>query len=421
MNPSLIPAVAEVGPFTVRLVDIAYSLLCITIFARVLQSRRFAIMNEYVNLTKSIIPFLVYVGISVALVGNRTPMILSTSLASYTRLLYTFLFGFLLFLSVESYNDLKLLWKSTAVMVAATLSIGVWTAWPHLMVGQFLEARHGGILGIGSFGLVSGLVVVYACIAILRGDRRILSGALMFSVGLCGLLLSRSATSMLAALATIGVYWGVGRAVGGQSRLAQASRVMLALVVAAGVVILLSAVLRPKTVFGLVALDGGSFAHRLMLGYAGVLLFASEPFLGVGWQAGATELFMGDEYLNMHLLRVFGRMPAHYFPGHSVTSVHNMYIQLLSELGIIGSLLFLFGCVGIGVRINRIRKRVDQDREVKLWTEFCAFALIYLLLWWNGNPLYGGQTESLLAVSCLGVLGAVGRLQMVRDGQSQAG
>ena len=153
--------------------------------------------------------------------------------------------------------------------------------------------------------------------------------------------------------------------------------------------------------------ESGSFAHRLMIADAGLRIFRDHPIVGVGWRASATEAVIGTASLNAALMQTFNNLPSQYFFLEKPTSLHNMYIQLLAELGLIGFALFVHGTVRVGQAVKTILHAIPTASHEKMWARFDVLGLIFLLIWWNTNPLFGGQTESLLAFTFLGALAAV--------------
>jgi len=156
--------------------------------------------------------------------------------------------------------------------------------------------------------------------------------------------------------------------------------------------------LRTSDLQGLLSLESGSFAHRVALGYSGIMQFAEHPLTGVGWQASAYE----TEKLWWTLINTFAALPTHYFDAESgALSVHNFYIQLLAELGVIGFGLFFWAVYRIYRRWRQAMSGLPIDDESAGWACWCRSALGVLLIWWNTNPLYGGQVESLTAALLL--------------------
>jgi O-antigen ligase len=131
-----------------------------------------------------------------------------------------------------------------------------------------------------------------------------------------------------------------------------------------------------------------STAGRLVLGVAGMELFYDSPIVGVGWrQSSNPELIASPEVIGP-LRAQFPGVSRNLFPNTTVeTGVHNAYIQVLAELGLIGAGLSLFAAF----KLNRRLKRMPRDPL----GNFYRLALFGILVWWNDNPLYGGQTESI--------------------------
>jgi len=148
-----------------------------------------------------------------------------------------------------------------------------------------------------------------------------------------------------------------------------------------------------------------------MIAYGALQIFLSHPLFGVGWQASSTKAIIGDPTLNEMLMQAFPELPTHYFPLERPTSLHNLYLQLLVELGIVGFSLFIYGVVRVGIAIANILKQIPYQSSYRQLVLFNAIGLVYLLIWWNTNPLFGGQTESILAITFLSFLAALWRLQ----------
>ncbi|HKP18584.1 MAG TPA: O-antigen ligase family protein, partial [Gaiellaceae bacterium] len=83
-----------------------------------------------------------------------------------------------------------------------------------------------------------------------------------------------------------------------------------------------------------------SYVQRTMLAYYGWRVFVDHPGLGAGWQATSDE-YLYDPYLPL-LRRKFPHTPPEGFPSPAHPyGVQNAYIQALSDLGVVGLVLFL--------------------------------------------------------------------------------
>lgn len=96
-----------------------------------------------------------------------------------------------------------------------------------------------------------------------------------FGLGFLGFIASKSATSTLATSMSLALIWD-------WLRRARFSRKPVVLTIGLGLALALIYFLRIKDVRELSRLERGSFAHRLMLGYAGLLIFSkSSPGCGL--------------------------------------------------------------------------------------------------------------------------------------------
>jgi hypothetical protein len=88
--------------------------------------------------------------------------------------------------------------------------------------------------------------------------------------------------------------------------------------------------------------------------------------------------------------------------------VHNTYVQILADLGVVGFALFAAALASIAVGATRVLR---QARDGPLWPHaMCAsLGLLLILLWLNDNPLYGGQVETILLALLVGIVAAIGR------------
>jgi O-antigen ligase len=220
---------------------------------------------------------------------------------------------------------------------------------------------------------------------------------------------AKSASSILATAGASSLY-----VVAMRSQRAQGTHPLRWLAIGGGMAMIAAVViwtLRPGDTVNLMAGSSGSFVHRLMIADAGLRIFRDPPVVGVGWQASATEAVVGTYTLNAALMQTFKNLPTHYFFLAKRISLHNMYIQLLAELGLIGFTLFVCGSVRVGHAVKATLHALPGESLDKMWGRFCTLGLVSLLIWWNSNPLYGGQTESLLAFTFLGALASISQLE----------
>lgn len=410
VNPSLLPPLIEFGELSLRYVDAVFGLFICIVLAGMAIQRRIRISAEFRELFIPLLLFLFYIGISLITVRIVVPNSFAASVASYLRLILTVAFAPILHLALRDTFDLHFYLKALKFLAVATIAAGAYLVWAGLEDGDtdLFSGRSGGVIGTGSLGLVSGLLVLYAVIK-RDENRRSIEWIISLALGLLGLYLAKTAISVFAAAVTSTVYIaGMRPHRSGFMRSAVVGTIMMT---AAGSAILS---LRPNDVSGFVNLSGGSFAERLMIAYAGLRIFLDNPLVGVGWQASTADTVLGSSALITAVSERFSQLPNRSFVLAPPTSLHNMYIQFLAELGIIGFALFVWVCVRTGKRVARVLKNIPTNSPYRVWLQFNALSLIFLLIWWNQNPLFGGQIETILAMSLLAVLGTVPELENQR-------
>jgi O-antigen ligase len=410
VNPSLIPPLTELGELSLRYVDVVFGLFVCVVCGRLVVQHNKKVTAEFRNLFVPLLPFLLYVGASLALVRITDPEFFAASAASYLRLIFTAAFAFWLYLGLSERRDMIMFHRAIILLSATAVVIGGWQAWTGITSDavDISGGRFGGLMGVGTLGLVSGLLVVYA---VLRRDvpSHLVWWIAALALGLLGLFLAKSASSILATAGACSVYMVAMR-----SQRAQGTHLARWLVIGGGIAMIAALViwtLRPEDAANLMDESSGSFAHRLMIADAGLRIFQDHPVVGVGWQASATEAVVGTPTLNAALMQTFKNLLTHYFFLEKPTSLHNMYIQLLAELGLIGFALFVRGGVRIGLIVKAILRGIPAQSPDKMRARFYALGLVFLLIWWNTNPLYGGQTESVLAFTFLGALAAMAQCE----------
>lgn len=415
VSPSLLPPLGEVGPFTFRIPDAVMGILLTAILFRSLLTGKLKYAREWWLVFSPLLGFFFYIGASLACVAFYVPSFVPDAVASYARLVTTIALSWLLCVSVRSRKDLDLLMRWIVLLALISVGIGIWEAWSSGGVQGALVGRAASLLGINTLGLVSGLLVLYGFI-VGRFRRALSTLALLVVLGLIGLILSKSVSSMLATFGSLAIGWVLSEK--GRLLKRRATRAAIAATITAPLSAAAIWLLRTADVQGLATLEGGSLAQRLMIAYAGLRIFTEHPIFGVGWQASSTSVFIGDPELNAILMAAFSAFPRHYFFFEQTTSLHNMYIQILAELGLIGFGLFLYGAIRTGRVVARILRELPEQSPYKRWATFCALGLVYLLIWWNTNPLYGGQIESILAFSFLSFLALLWRFEKTKVMQS---
>ena len=403
----VLPPLIEVGEFTIRYIDIATALLAWVAFWKLYVQRISFFQDKWWVFFRPLVPFFIYAGLSIGLVRIYVPDVIWASVASYIRLVITILMGWLIYMSIEKEHDLELIVKSILIFATISIIFGIWQAFSESLE-RILIDRYGGFLGINNFGFVSGLLIVWSVVAFIYNTIS-LSSIITLLIGLFGLFLSKSATSIMAVIATI-LFLGIVLIRAKFSKKMQIAASISVLIVGIGLLIGILRVIRSSDLIGLLTLSGGSWAQRLILAYAALQIFFNHP-LGVGWQASKTKAIIGDPNLNKTLMETFPQFHRGYFFVDYQLSLHNMYLQILAELGIIGFLLFIYGIAQIAKMLIDLTNKISAKSQLKQYAMFCAISLVYLLIWWNSRVLFGGHIESILAVSFLSIIAKIGQFE----------
>ncbi len=183
------------------------------------------------------------------------------------------------------------------------------------------------------------------------------------------------------------------------------------LVVVLTIVVVVVVDVRSSNVPGEKGFSNGSTMARIIAGAAGVDLFAHHPIFGVGFSRSALPEVLADPSITSDLHREFPNSPADLFPDvseclieHQLTgagatnscqvgSVHNAYIQVAAEEGLIGLLTLVVVALVIRRRVRSLRAHT-RDPAILATLRWATLVLIVVLIWWNDNPLYGGQPET---------------------------
>ena len=100
--------------------------------------------------------------------------------------------------------------------------------------------------------------------------------------------------------------------------------------------------------------------------------------------------------------------------------MHNAYIEVAAEEGLIG----LVGARGGGLGRTKTGSQTPpprtRDPAILATLRWATLVLIVVLIWWNDNPLYGAQPETVFAALALGTL-AVPWSSLSADPESSLG
>jgi O-antigen ligase len=344
--------------------------------------------------------FLCYAGLTLLYVGAVDPGRLSVSFVSWLRLVETASLGWLAAAFLRTRRDVIILLGAIALAGAVTIMLAL-TGAAESDAGV-LEVRGGGVVNPNTLGLASGLLV-------LMGTFGALGPSLFHRVplalwGAVGLVQAQSVGSLVAT--SVALVLGLTFIVAPARRVIAVRALRAAMALGVGVVLAfgLASVIRPENLPTSQNFRDSSAGQRTVLAAAGLKIVERHPAIGVGWRRSEEPEVIGDEELNAELRARFPDTRSDHFPDVSPTSVHNAYIQVAADLGLIGLGLFLFMLVSLGRGINDVLKRVPRaaPERAQLW--FMAWGLVLVLIWKNDNPIYGGQAETVVPVLFVGAI-----------------
>jgi hypothetical protein len=270
--------------------------------------------------------------------------------------------------------------------------------------------REPSFLGIHDFAGLSGaaLVLALAALVVREGNRFAwVAGA----AGVVGLALSAAAAGAIGvALAAVAVL-----ALAAARRELVPSRA-LAVVAVAGLAALGALLMhngdiprairavgigsKPKPQTGI---DIKSYAHRSLLAYIGIRIFADHPVVGVGWQGSEEQENYGPYLAAAH--RRYPNDPPIAFPGpRHAWGVQNAYLQTLADLGVVGfavlaSLFAAAAVLGVRAALRAPPGAVVVTAAGLLWLLVAAGV-------WNGLGLVAGIPLDALTWLGVGLIGA---------------
>jgi O-antigen ligase len=322
-------------------------------------------------------------------------------LVPWLRLLATFSLVWLVPYALRTQEDVHFALGALGAVASVEVGKAVASA---LLHGQ-LSTRLEGTWGPNATGLIAAWVVILAIHGPVPRQRS--WRVVMVVIGTAGLLMTRSLGATAALVVALGLY-GLTNAGRWRSdaKPALVTPYRLLLVVIAGLAV--AATLRPVNLPGSEAFRSSTTAHRLLLADAGLLMFAHHPITGVGWQRSPDEV--RSSQLNDELRRRWeGEIAETLFPRtleHGPT-LHNAYIQILAEAGVVGFVAFLAAVIAIGFGLFRLLRDARADPSLFVSTRAAIILLVATLVWLNDNPLFGSQPESVMTAMFLGILAAV--------------
>jgi O-antigen ligase len=325
------------------------------------------------------------------------------ALVGWLRLVATFALVWLVPYALYRLRDIEFVLGGIALITTAEIFLAVVSA----LAAGHVGARLSGANDPNSTGLLAAIVVVLA----LHGPVPVRPPLrlFMFATGVVGLLMTRSLGSTAAAVVALGIFGvrivSARRADAPNRDLVVPTRLILMLVVGLGVAMALRpANLPTSSEFGYSTTMG-----RVVFADAGLEVFKENPLFGVGWQRAPVEI--GSPTVIAALQRQFGGSVNPDFilrrKGANAGEVHNAYVQVLAEAGLLGFLLLVAVLITMGRGIAAVLRSVRSNQQLYVAARAALVGLVVVLVWWNDNTLYGAQSESVLAATFLGILAAV--------------
>jgi O-antigen ligase len=134
---------------------------------------------------------------------------------------------------------------------------------------------------------------------------------------------------------------------------------------------------------------GDITSGRVYLQELALQMFNKSRLFGIGWD-GFKYKYLGSISIDAVML-----------------NVHNVYIQLLTECGIVGALPFYVFFLSNGFKavqsLVKMVKRPDEEKSILVLRNvmFAVFVELFFLMYClTGNPLYDEQTLILYIVGC---------------------
>jgi O-antigen ligase len=355
-----------------------------------------------------IVLFLAFAGISLAHVQAVDPGQLDDSFISWVRLVQTASLGWLAAAVIRTKTDVTVVLAGIAL--GGTIAVALSLESAISGGGNPLVERYSATFDPNALGLVSGLLVLLALFAgVTRhsGPRMLLA-----ATGIVGLLLAKSVGAFIAT----GLAMALGASLAtGRSQIERATHFVVALAVAGVLVFGLVQFLRPSSNPADPGFRESSASQRIIVGAAGLEVFERNPVIGAGWRRSDSPTVIGDAEIASELRSRFAGAKQEFFPDVSPSSVHNAYVQILADLGLVGFALLAAAVASIGLGVARVLRR-QRDRGLWSQTSCASLGLVLILVWLNDNPLYGGQVETILLALLVGIVAAIGR-QAPGDGR----
>ena len=318
----------SVGPVTLRVSDGPLALAMA--WAVHLRIQRGRVARNAVGQVMLVVVLLVLGASLVASYGDTEGDFIDL-VVSLLRAAATFSLVWLIPYTLRTAADRLFVMRSLVIAAAAQLAVAL-----NEFVQKDLPDRLRGDNGPNAEGLIA-VVAILAVVnlPLFKLRYRVLIGIL---AGTC-LVLTKSIASIAALMIILGLL-GLRASTRRDSRSEALVRPLRVLVLIIGT-FLLVANLRPQDIPSQERFGRSSTAARLSFGYAGIQIFLEHPVLGVGWQRSSNPDVIGAPDVVAEVESRFSGLREGERPIDVGTTVHNAYIQVLAEGGVIGGLVLL--------------------------------------------------------------------------------
>jgi O-antigen ligase len=406
----LSPSLIQLGGIDLKLVDVFFAALVVWwLWESIGRAQRVFPERPRVDFGQlAALAFLGYAGLSLWQILNSGDASFSGSLISWIRLVQTFWLAWIAATVLRTKRDIQLLIGSIAVGAVAAVGIAVAEG------GVLLIDRSGGTLGPDTLGLVATMLIVIATFGLPK--RMLALRIALILVGVAGLLLGKSVGSAVA----IAIALPVGTLVdSGAEAVTRVVRGAVVALVAGGVAFGIVHATRPEQIPGSSEFTYSSTYSRIVVGAAGLEIFEQHPVIGVGWRGSNSPAVIGDRDVNLAVRRQLPDANPIFYPDVTPTSVHNTYIQILADLGLVGFGLMIWLLVTLGLRTRALLRALGRRHELWPMALVSALGLLLAVVWYNDNPLYGGQPETVLPALFVAILVAIAQMTAVRPAPVQ--
>jgi O-antigen ligase len=389
--------VSEISGVTIYVADLLYCPLVFMVLAKWFVHPP----NRDRSLLTPVAVFVSLIGISIVL----RPEDVAASTVSWARLAQTASFAWLTAIVIQRREHLSLILYSIALGGVLGIVVAALESW-----GTLFQTRVTGPINVNTFGLISAILILLSVFALPARAR--LSKYFLVLLGLIGLILAQSVAAFFACAVAVGIGHIMRMKAAGLS-LSPRTRAIVGLGLTILIGFLVISSFRPEMIPTSDSFRTSSASHRITLGTAGIELFLSHPVMGVGWRQSSNPELIGSPVIRRQVAKNVPILNPAFLPYPDLPglSVHNAYIQLLAEFGLVGIVILILLVRRIWSDVRALLVRLRPWPELHRHGIFAVASLSASLVWFNGNPIYGGQPETFMMALMLGMLSALAALR----------